>query len=101
MTTTQDCGCTAPETSVDNTAPHQDAARFVTRLCSLGVAVWTANPGGAAAEVNRPSGWQKLTAEGNQERLADFRLGMALCVTPVVFLRWSMLTLATVVMSTK
>lgn len=50
---------------------------FIVRLGMLGVAVWTAPPGGS--EFIRPPGWPKLTPDGNFERLADFRPGMALC----------------------
>jgi hypothetical protein len=49
---------------------------FIGHLPKLGIAVWVARHG--SNEFIRPRGWQKLTPEGNDERLARFQLGMAL-----------------------
>ena len=51
--------------------------KFVHHLLELGVTIWVAEPQGD--EFFRPRGWPNLTADGNEERLSDFRVGMALC----------------------
>jgi P4 family phage/plasmid primase-like protien len=45
----------------------------------LGAVIWTARPG-TDTEFIRPVGWQMLTPDGNDKRLAAFESGMALCV---------------------
>lgn len=77
MTTTQDRGGVETEGLVPNEDPADRAARFVDSLVKAGVAVWVAPPGGQ--EFIRPGGWQKSTPEGNEQRLAQYAVGSALC----------------------
>jgi hypothetical protein len=75
-------------------------AAFIEQLDALGVALFTAQPGGRIdvvpngngelveeilrqpddPEFIRPMGWTGLTAEGNDDRIGEFRYYMALCV---------------------
>jgi hypothetical protein len=59
----------------DNSNPHD----FLLRLLKLGVVIWTATPG-TNQEFHRPTGWQKLDASGNVQRLNGLRPGMAVCL---------------------
>jgi hypothetical protein len=68
---------TVDDTSLAKTDPA--AFRFVRTLITLGVAVWVASPGVRTEEFHPPMGWQKMTGEGNHDRIARFQAGMALC----------------------
>ncbi|WP_411815847.1 AAA family ATPase [Gordonia sp. SND2] len=53
------------------------ALGFARRLAAQGVPLWIAERGGG--EFRRPAGWQKITAAGNDDRLARWSQGMAIC----------------------
>lgn len=58
-------------------APPLDAINLLIHLGNLDVPVWTATTGTNGREVNRPHGWQAMTADGNRDRMSGWRPGMA------------------------
>ncbi|WP_267626693.1 bifunctional DNA primase/polymerase [Gordonia sputi] len=56
-----------------------DDLAFARRLAALGIPIFVAPPSGGSGEFRRPDGWQRLTADGNAERLAQWQPGWAVC----------------------
>ena len=56
-----------------------DDLAFARRLAALGIPIFVAPPTSGGGEFRRPDGWQRLTADGNDERLSGWKPGWAVC----------------------